>query len=87
MAGCENLNCHAVVLHYSATTACVAFGATMHDTAILLPAKPQATKSVCMIVVLILFIIALSAIAVVNWKVGRGVPISHRSIGGRHHVP
>ena len=52
-----------------------------------LPAKPQATASACMIVVLILFVIALSAIAVVNWKVGRGVPISHRSIGRGHHVP
>ncbi|MGC8540753.1 MAG: hypothetical protein ACP5QA_09005 [Phycisphaerae bacterium] len=59
----------------------------MHDTDISLPAKPQATESASMMVVLILFIIALSAIAVVNWKVGRGVPISHRLIGRGHHVP
>ena len=59
----------------------------MQDADISLPAKPQATESACMMVVLILFVIALSAIAVVNWKVGRGVSISHRSIGGGHYRP
>ncbi len=54
----------------------------MHDTDISLPAKPQASESVCILVVLILFIIALCAIAVVNWKVGRGVPIPHRPVAG-----
>ena len=52
----------------------------MNDMDIALPAKPQASKSVCILVVLILFIIALSAIAVVNWKVGRGVPIPPRPV-------
>ena len=85
--GYKNLNLVALVLHYPASTARAAFVPTMHDTDILLPAKPQASKPACILVVLILFIIALSAIAVVNWKVGRGVPISHRSIGGGHHRP
>ena len=49
----------------------------MNDTDIALPAKPQASKSASILVVLILFMIALSAIAVVNWKVGRGVPVPH----------
>ncbi len=59
----------------------------MPDADILLPAKPPAAKSACILVVLILFVIALSAIAVVNWKVGRGVPLSHRPIPQRPHRP
>ncbi len=59
----------------------------MHDPDILLPAEPQASKSACIMVVLILFVVAISAIAVVNWKVGRGVPISRGSIAGGHHRP
>ena len=59
----------------------------MNDMDIALPAEPQASKSVCILVVLILFIIALSAIAVVNRKVGRGVPIPHRPVAAGHYRP
>ena len=44
---------------------------------ITMPGKPQASKSACILVLLILFIIALAAISVVNSKVGRGRPVPH----------
>ena len=38
------------------------------------PSKPQTGKAACLLVLLGLLVLALAAIGVVNWKVGRGVP-------------
>lgn len=54
---------------------------------IAMPGKPQASKSACILVLLILFIIALAAISVVNSKVGRGRPVPHGSVARVHYLP
>jgi|GEM_PF-6081342 len=54
---------------------------------IAMPSKPQASKSACILVLLILFFIALAAISVVNSKVGRGIPAPHGSATRVHYLP
>jgi len=59
----------------------------MNPDDIATPGKPKASTTACVLVLLILFGIALAAIAVVNAKVGRGVPVSHESAAGVHQLP
>jgi hypothetical protein len=46
------------------------------------PSPPKADRVARMLMLLVLLLIAMAAISVVNWKVGRGVPVkTHRIMG------
>ncbi|MDA8376843.1 MAG: hypothetical protein M0Z50_07265 [Planctomycetia bacterium] len=45
-----------------------------------MPGKPVAGKVARGLILFILLLLALGAIGVVNWKVGRGVPVRHTPI-------